>query len=148
LVLDEPTAGVDIELRRQLWDYVKELNAQGVTIVLTTHYLEEAEELCDTIAIIDQGGLVACDSTQNLLSQIDNKTLLIRPSSALTSAPDLGDIACILRDDGRLAVQYNPGDMQAGAVLSAVQGAGIEIVDLDTQGAELETIFMKLTSHS
>lgn len=145
LILDEPTAGVDIELRRQLWDYVLELSAQGVTIVLTTHYLEEAEELCDTIAIIDQGGLVACDSTQNLLSQIDNKTLLIRPSASLTAAPDLGGIACQLREDGRLAVQYNPGDMHAGAVIGAVQGAGIEIVDLDTQGAELETVFMKLT---
>ena len=82
LVLDEPTAGVDIELRRQLWDYVIELNKAGVTIVLTTHYLEEAEELCDTIAIIDQGELRACDSTQNLLAQIDNKTILVRSASA------------------------------------------------------------------
>ena len=145
LVLDEPTAGVDIELRRQLWDYVLELNKAGVTIVLTTHYLEEAEELCDTIAIIDQGSLVACDSTQNLLTQIDNKTLLIRPSSALSAAPELDGQTCILREDGRLAVQYNPAETKAGAVLAAVQKAGVEISDLDTQGAELETVFMKLT---
>ena len=85
-MLDEPTAGVDIELRRQLWDYVLELNKAGVTIVLTTHYLEEAEELCDTIAIIDQGELRACDTTQNLLAQIDNKTLLVRPHRRLASA--------------------------------------------------------------
>ncbi len=146
LILDEPTAGVDIELRRQLWEYVQTLNAQGVSVILTTHYLEEAEELCDTIAIIDQGNVVACDSTQNLLQQIDNKTLLIRPSSHLDAPPQLSQIDCTLRDDGRLAVQYNPADTSASAVLAAVQEAGIEIRDLDTQGAELETIFMKLTS--
>ncbi|MGC6535065.1 MAG: ABC transporter ATP-binding protein [Parvibaculales bacterium] len=147
LVLDEPTAGVDIELRRQLWDYVLELNAQGVTIVLTTHYLEEAEELCDTIAIIDQGELVACEATQTLLTQIDNKTLLIRPAAALTTAPTLSGLSTALRGDGRLAVQYNPGEQSAGAVLAAVQQSGIEIADLDTQGAELETVFMKLTGN-
>ena len=146
LVLDEPTAGVDIELRRQLWDYVLELNAQGVTIVLTTHYLEEAEELCDTIAIIDQGSLVACEPTRKLLAQIDNKTLLIRPGATLTAAPQLNGLSVSLREDGRLAVQYNPADMQAGAVIDAVRQAGIEVADLDTQGAELETVFMKLTS--
>lgn len=146
LVLDEPTAGVDIELRRQLWDYVIELNKAGVTIVLTTHYLEEAEELCDTIAIIDQGELRACDSTVNLLAQIDNKTLLVRASSALSQSPDIDGLDMKLNEDGRLAVTYNPGDMPAGAVLAKLQAAGIEIRDLDTQGAELENVFMKLTS--
>ncbi|MGB1107488.1 MAG: ABC transporter ATP-binding protein, partial [Parvibaculales bacterium] len=109
LVLDEPTAGVDIELRRQLWDYVIELNKAGVTVVLTTHYLEEAEELCDTIAIIDQGELRACDTTQNLLAQIDNKTLLVRSASPLATAPSLDGLDAKLTDDGRLAVTYNPG---------------------------------------
>lgn len=146
LVLDEPTAGVDIELRRQLWDYVIELNKAGVTIVLTTHYLEEAEELCDTIAIIDQGELRANDSTQNLLAQIDNKTLLVRATSPLTTAPELPGLDAKLNEDGRLAITYNPGDLPAGAVLEKLQAAGIEIKDLDTQGAELENIFMKLTS--
>lgn len=146
LVLDEPTAGVDIELRRQLWDYVLELNAQGVTIVLTTHYLEEAEELCDTIAIIDQGDVVACDTTQNLLTQIDNKTLLVRPAAPMAKAPALNGLDVTLRDDGRFAVHYNPAEHKAGAVIHTIQEAGIEIADLDTQGAELETVFMKLTS--
>ena len=118
LVLDEPTAGVDIELRRQLWDYVLELNKAGVTIVLTTHYLEEAEELCDTIAIIDQGELRACDSTQNLLAQIDNKTLLVRSASPLAAAPSFDGLDAKLTDDGRLAVTYNPGLMPAGAVIA------------------------------
>ena len=146
LVLDEPTAGVDIELRRQLWDYVIELNKAGVTIVLTTHYLEEAEELCDTIAIIDQGELRACDSTANLLAQIDNKTLLVRTTAPLSQAPNIDGLVMKLNDDGRLAVTYNPGDLPAGAVLAKLQAAGIEIRDLDTQGAELENVFMKLTS--
>jgi ABC-2 type transport system ATP-binding protein len=125
---------------------VIDLNKAGVTIVLTTHYLEEAEELCDTIAIIDQGELRACDSTANLLSQIDNKTLLVRGASPLARAPDIAGLETKLNPDGRLAVTYNPGAMQAGAVLAKLQETGIEIADLDTQGAELETVFMKLTS--
>ena len=148
LVLDEPTAGVDIELRRQLWDYVIDLNRQGVTIMLTTHYLEEAEELCDTIAIIDNGAVVACDKTQNLLQQIDNKTLVIRPSTQLAAAPVIAGLQCALRDDGQLAVQYNPGQQAAGEVLAQVQNSGIEIADLASEGADLETVFMKLTGPS
>ena len=146
LVLDEPTAGVDIELRRQLWDYVIELNKAGVTIVLTTHYLEEAEELCDTIAIIDQGELRACDTTQNLLAQIDNKTLLVRPAAPLATAPSLDGLDAKLTDDGRLAVTYNPGLIPAGAVIAQLNEHGVEIADLDTRGAELENVFLKLTS--
>ncbi|MGB2449082.1 MAG: ABC transporter ATP-binding protein [Parvibaculales bacterium] len=146
LVLDEPTAGVDIELRRQLWDYVLELNKAGVTIVLTTHYLEEAEELCDMIAIIDQGELRACDSTQNLLAQIDNKTLLVRSASPLATAPSLNGLDAKLTDDGRLAVTYNPGLIPAGAVIAQLNEHGVEIADLDTRGAELENVFLKLTS--
>ena len=149
LVLDEPTAGVDIELRRQLWDYVLELNKLGVTIMLTTHYLEEAQELCDTIAIIDKGSLVTCESTSDLLRRIDNKTLLIRSATALTKAPEIAGINCQILEDGRLAVQYNPGEMPAGHVLNQIADSGIEIADLDTEGAELETVFMKLTgSHT
>ena len=86
LVLDEPTAGVDLELRKQLWDYVQDLNRQGVTIVLTTHYLEEAQALCDRIAIIDHGEVVAV-YTSNLLSLIDRKTLVIRPQDMLREPP-------------------------------------------------------------
>jgi len=145
LVLDEPTAGVDIELRRQLWDYVIELNKLGVTIMLTTHYLEEAQELCDTIAIIDHGTLVTCEPTRDLLRRIDNKTLLIRPAAELGALPSLAGIHCEMRNDGMLAVQYNPGDTPAGQVLSEIMQSGIEIADIETEGAELETVFMKLT---
>src|SRR5215510_15285426 len=83
LVLDEPTAGVDVELRRQLWDYVRELHARGVTIVLTTHYLEEAQELCDTIAIIHKGEVIACEPTPVILRRMERKTLVIQPIDAL-----------------------------------------------------------------
>ncbi|MEM6490941.1 MAG: ABC transporter ATP-binding protein, partial [Pseudomonadota bacterium] len=87
LVLDEPTAGVDVELRRQLWDQVRALNARGVTVMLTTHYLEEAEELCDKIAIIDRGRLVACDDTPTLLARLDQKALTLTVAEPLDATP-------------------------------------------------------------
>lgn len=145
LVLDEPTAGVDIELRRQLWDYVRELNQQGATIMLTTHYLEEAQELCDRIAIIDEGELVANDTTSNLLSQIDSKTLLVRTARPLAAAPDLGGQACTLNDDGRLVITYTPNETPVGQLLARLAQADIEIADIDTAGTELEDVFLKLT---
>ena len=145
LVLDEPTAGVDIELRKQLWKYVQQLNRAGVTIVLTTHYLEEAQTLCDEIAIIDNGVVVAHEPTDILLQRIDNKTLLIRPESPLSVAPELDLLPCTLRDDGQLAVQYNPGEMNASAVLTRIADANIIIADLTTEGANLEAVFTKLT---
>src|ERR687889_2585649 len=89
LVLDEPTAGVDIELRQQLWAYLRQLNAQGVTIVLTTHYLEEAEQLCDRIAIINHGEVVACEPTPVLLRRLDTRAVVITPQSDLAATPQV-----------------------------------------------------------
>ncbi len=89
LILDEPTAGVDVELRRQLWNYVVSLNQLGVTVVLTTHYLEEAEELCDTIAIVNRGEVVACEPTSQLLRRLDTRTVVVTPAEPLSGAPDL-----------------------------------------------------------
>lgn len=145
LVLDEPTAGVDIDLRKQLWDRVVEMNRRGVTIMLTTHYLEEAQALCDRIAIIDHGQLVACDDTPSLLSQIDNKTLLIRPTSDVSTAPHLTRARCERRSDGQLSVTFNPSETNAGDVLAQLSAANIGIRDLTTVGAELENVFLKLT---
>lgn len=145
LVLDEPTAGVDIDLRKQLWDRVVELNQRGVTIMLTTHYLEEAQALCDRIAIIDHGQVVACDDTPALLSQIDNKTLLIRPSSDIATAPQLSGALCERRSDGQLSITFNPSETDAGQVLAQLANAKIGIRDLTTVGAELENVFLKLT---
>ena len=92
LILDEPTAGVDVELRRQLWAYVLELNRKGVTIVLTTHYLEEAQELCDQIAIINRGQVVACEPTTTLLARMDTRKVLVTPQEPMTQAPPRSDV--------------------------------------------------------
>ncbi|MBR9972968.1 ABC transporter ATP-binding protein [Magnetospirillum sulfuroxidans] len=147
LVLDEPTAGVDIELRQSLWAYVKQLNAGGVTVVLTTHYLEEAEELCDRIAIINQGKLVACDSKQALLARLDSKAMLISVDGGLTAVPDsLAAYSPEIRADGRLMLRYAPSAVPAGEILENVRAAGLGIRDLSTEEADLEDIFLRLTS--
>jgi ABC-2 type transport system ATP-binding protein len=147
LVLDEPTAGVDIELRRQLWDYVKQLNAMGVTIVLTTHYLEEAEELCDRIAIINNGEVVACEDTPALLSRVDNKTLKVQLTHPVDALPaPLQALGGVLKEDGlSLAVSYQPSTTPVAQILAALQDAGLEIADLSTVETDLEDIFLQLT---
>lgn len=147
LILDEPTAGVDIELRRQLWDYVKGLHARGTTIVLTTHYLEEAEALCDTIAIIDKGQLVACEPKEQLLSRISDKKLIVRPASPARTLPTaLEGMKAELRADGSIAVQYNPAETSAMNILGALNAGGMEIADISTVESDLEDVFLQLTS--
>ena len=145
LVLDEPTAGVDIELRQMLWENVRKLNAQGMTIILTTHYLEEAEEMCDEIAIINQGALVARDSTANLLSQMDQRRMIIQPEEAVTDLPEADGITAELRPDGALALSYQSQLTRAEAVLEAVHKAGIRIKDVRTEQADLQDVFLELT---
>ena len=145
LVLDEPTAGVDIELRKQLWDYVLRLHREGVTIVLTTHYLEEAQELCDTIAIIHQGAVVACEPTEKLVASLDSKTLLVTPTGPLAAAPVLAPYAAELRKDGRLAVPYQPSKGEVAAILERLAAAGVAVKDLTTVEADLEDVFLELT---
>jgi ABC-2 type transport system ATP-binding protein len=147
LVLDEPTAGVDIELRQSLWAYVKQLNAAGTTIILTTHYLEEAEELCDRIAIINHGKLVTCEATSTLLGRLDSKALIL----TLASVPDelpagLAAMSPELRPDGRLILRYKPSEMPIAGILDTVRNAGLAIVDLSTEETDLEDIFLQLTS--
>src|SRR5207253_4506205 len=110
LILDEPTAGVDVELRRQLWSYVEELNRLGVTIVLTTHYLEEAEELCDTIAIVNRGKVVACEPTSQLLRRLDTRTVVITPETHLSAVPDLSPFEARLRPGGDVAVDFKTAE--------------------------------------
>ena len=147
LVLDEPTAGVDVELRQNLWQYIRNLNQLGVTIVLTTHYLEEAEELCDEIAIINHGEVVACDSTANLLNQLDEKIIIIRPASTLSSLPGiLQKIGASLNKTGEIVIKFNPSHISIGNILEKIQDAAIEIADLSTQETDLEDIFLQLTS--
>ena len=148
LVLDEPTAGVDIELRQQLWDYVRELHARGTTVVLTTHYLEEAEELCDTIAIINHGEVVCSESTEQLLRRIDEKEIIITLSDNLSAIPDtLKSFKTTLRSPHHLAIQISQADANVGEVLAAVHKAGLTIKDIATDETDLEDIFLQLTSN-
>jgi ABC-2 type transport system ATP-binding protein len=145
VILDEPTAGVDIELRHQLWDYMNRLNAQGTTIVLTTHYLEEAEELCDRIAIIDKGEVVACDTTPALVRRIDEKTLLVTPETPLAGVPQgLEDLRAELKPSGALALHYRPSEVGIETMLARVRACGIAIRDLSTIESDLEDIFVQL----
>ena len=145
LVLDEPTAGVDIELRRMLWDNVRRLNEEGMTIILTTHHLEEAEAMCDQIAIINHGHLVARDSTAALLGRLDAKTMVIRPDAPVAALPRGEGLEVQARADGTLAITYQTGRTGAEAVLEAVRAAGIRIADVRTEQADLEDVFLELT---
>ncbi len=147
LILDEPTAGVDIELRRQLWDYVRKLNANGTTIVLTTHYLEEADELCDQIAIINHGEIVAANSKEKLLAHLENKMIIFRLSSEITQIPaNLQSYNCKILKNNRLEIQYNPAEVQISKILEEVTKSGLLITDIISEDAKLEDIFMQITS--
>lgn len=147
LILDEPTAGVDVELRSQLWDYVRNLNKQGTTILLTTHYLEEAEEMCDTIAVINHGELVACDKKTSLLRSFDSKQLVITlPQPATAIPPALQQWSTTIDGEGRLIVNYKPSQHSMQDMLNALHAAGVSVCDLSTREADLEDIFRHLTT--
>ena len=147
LVLDEPTAGVDIELRQLLWDYVRELHSMGTTIVLTTHYLEEAESLCDRIAIINHGQVVANDETSKLLGTTGDKVLDVVVDRDLAAAPPLEACKAVeLKDARRLLITFDKRTTNAGAVLAGLGAAGLGVVDVSTREADLEDVFLELTS--
>ncbi len=146
VILDEPTAGVDVELRHSLWEYMKALNARGRTIVLTTHYLEEAERLCDRIAIIDRGLVVACDEKSTLMRRLDEKELIV----SVTPVP--GELSGELRRvgverdaEGRLRIRYRPSRTRVIDLLDGVRAAGFTVVDLVTREPDLEELFLRLT---
>ncbi|WP_442882107.1 ABC transporter ATP-binding protein [Brevundimonas sp.] len=145
LILDEPTAGVDVELRRQLWDYVRKLNAEGVTIVLTTHYLEEAQALCDTIAIVNHGEIVACEPTSQLLRRMDTRNVVVTPEGDLGAPPALEGFEVTPRADGAFAVTYRKGRSSVEQVINAVRAAGVTIGDITTEDPDLEDVFLALT---
>jgi ABC-2 type transport system ATP-binding protein len=147
LVLDEPTAGVDVELRRQLWDYVRQLNAQGVTIVLTTHYLEEAEELCDRIAIIHHGRVIANEPTRELVSKAQEKAVVVtfdRDIVEVPANPLFENISLI--DERTLEITYRKDKVNAGQVLASLTSEGLAIIDVSTRDPDLEDVFLSLTA--
>ena len=147
LVLDEPTAGVDIELRQMLWTNIRKMNDEGMTIILTTHYLEEAEEMCDEIAIINQGAVIVRDKTTSLIGRMDSKTLVITPDAPFDGTLALPpSVQLTTRRDGALVFTYRRNTINADVVLNAVRMAGITIRDVATQEPDLEDVFVSLTS--
>jgi ABC-2 type transport system ATP-binding protein len=147
VILDEPTAGVDIELRQLLWAYVRELHAGGTTVVLTTHYLEEAEALCDRVAIVNHGRIVVDTDMPTLLTQAREKRVEVVLDSDCAVAPAIeGATRVDLRDSRRLDIVYDKGAVQAGALLARLQAAGFGILDVTTREADLEDVFLHLTS--
>jgi ABC-2 type transport system ATP-binding protein len=149
LVLDEPTAGVDIELRQQLWAYVRSLNQLGVTVVLTTHYLEEAEQLCDRIAIINHGKVIANKPTRELVGMATEKLVEVTVDRDVTAPPESASFQKIeLKGSRTLAITYAKDRVNAGQVLAAVQAGGYGIVDVSTREADLEDVFLNLTRAS
>ncbi|GIX21104.1 ABC transporter ATP-binding protein [Erythrobacter cryptus] len=149
LVLDEPTAGVDVDLRRQLWELVSQLNREGVTVVLTTHYLEEAEELCDRIAIINHGRLIANKPTRELVEMAREKIVAVTAARPLAAAPAHPAFAKVEWDGERgVEVTYNKDRLSAGQVLAILQEQGLTIEDVTTREADLEDVFVQLTADS
>ena len=147
LVLDEPTAGVDVELRRQLWELVSELNAEGVTVVLTTHYLEEAEQLCDRIAIINHGQVIANMPTREMVDLAREKIVVLTLDREISTAPfHPAFLKCETVDERTVEITYDKDRTNAGEVLARVQEQGFAIVDVTTREADLEDVFVTLTT--
>ncbi|MBB1496636.1 ABC transporter ATP-binding protein [Paracoccus sp. MC1862] len=145
LVLDEPTAGVDIGLRDMLWRNVRKLNAQGMTVILTTHYLQEAEEMCDEIAIINHGAKIVQEPTERLLSRAGAKTLLVDPGAWDGALPPLPPGVEAQRRDGRIALTWPMGGIEAHQVIDALRQGGVPMIDVATEQPDLEEVFLTLT---
>ena len=147
LILDEPTAGVDVELRSNLWDSIHLLNSKGKTIVLTTHYLHEAEELCDTIAIIDKGKLVACDTKENIKSFINNKkiTIIYKPKDNFNISELKKMNLNIEYNENCIEINYITNEINFDKILQQIQNSGIEVLDMNIKDSNLEDVFLKLT---
>ena len=147
LILDEPTAGVDVELRRSLWQYVRRLHEAGTTIILTTHYLEEAEELCDHIAIINHGEVIASEPTGQLLKRLDQRILRVTPREPIEAVPaSLAGLDAKLLNSGDLEIAYRSSETGIGRILEQVREAGIGVADLSTDQPNLEDVFVAMTS--
>ena len=148
LILDEPTAGVDVELRANLWANINKLNNEGKTIIITTHYLHEAEELCNEIAIIDNGNLITKDTTSNIKSLIDRKQIIISlDSKNFNLDPIMGlDVECEINSDN-LIINYKPSEISFNKILDALQLSSIQVKDLTINETKLEDVFLKLTKN-
>ena len=148
IFLDEPTAGVDVELRKNLWENVKLLNGQGVTIILTTHYLEEAEQMCDRIGILNKGNLVALDSTKNLLNKIQTKKVNFKLDKPIKIKNDqLNSLKILSINENEISLSYEKNRLKIEEIISLIQKNGIKILDLSTEDGDLEDVFLRLTKN-
>ena len=148
LILDEPTAGVDVELRNNLWKNVKELNKEGVTIILTTHYLLEAQEMCNRIAIIDKGNLVALDTTQKLLERIQTKKInFIVKDVDLNKLLSMNGIQFKINSKNLISATYEKSSLDFGEIINYLNQNEIKIEDISTEDGDLEDVFIQLTKH-
>ena len=148
IILDEPTAGVDVDLRKTLWQNLRSLNNQGITIILTTHYLEEAEKMCDRIGILNHGELVALDTTENLLDRIQTKIVhfTIDKKSNITDNA-LESLKIILNNQNKLSVSYEKSKINIDIILSMLKEQNIKIIDISTDDGDLEDVFLRLTKN-
>jgi ABC-2 type transport system ATP-binding protein len=148
LVLDEPTAGVDVELRKNLWDNVRALNKEGVTIILTTHYLFEAQEMCDRIAIIDKGNLVALDTTQKLLDRIQTKKITFKVQEGYNNKNlDLPGVVFNSKSNNSITAVYEKNSYKFDEIANVLKKNNIKILDIATEDGDLEDVFVQLTNH-
>ena len=148
IFLDEPTAGVDVELRKNLWENVKSLNKQGVTIILTTHYLEEAEEMCDRIGILNRGNLVALDSTKNLLDRIQTKRVTFKTNKKVSIKDNsLESLKIISNVENEFVVTYEKSKIYIEDLMNLITKQGIKVQDIITDDGDLEDVFLRLTNN-
>ena len=148
LVLDEPTAGVDVELRKNLWDNVKQLNKRGVTIILTTHYLSEAQEMCDRIAILNKGNLIALDTTDHLFEKIESKKITFRVNmKSKFTKKNLNGIQFFSHTNNEIIALYERKKHKIDEIINIIKKEGVEIIDISTDEGDLEDVFIQLTKN-
>ena len=147
LILDEPTAGVDVELRNNLWENVKELNKEGVTIILTTHYLSEAQEMCNRIAIINKGELVALDTTEKLLDRIQSKRINLKVENINTKIKlTMKDVKFEINSSDSLSITYEKKSLKFEDIIDYLKQNNIKVQDIFTEDGDLEDVFVQLTN--
>ena len=148
IILDEPTAGVDVDLRKNLWDNIRSLRKLGVTIILTTHYLQEAEELCDRVGIIHKGNLIALDTTENMLNKIQTKTLKFEINKRIV-LDDMNnkDFNILTNTDSEFKIEYNKQEFNIQKIIKLLENQGIVIKDIKSEDPDLEDVFVNLTNN-
>ena len=146
IILDEPTAGVDIDIRTSVWNYIKRISKEGKTICLTTHYLEEAEQMCARIGILNKGNLVALDSTINLLKKIQTKKITFKlDKSTIIKNNDLDSLKILSNKENEISLSYEKNKIQVEEIINLVQKNNVKILDISTDDGDLEDVFLGLT---